>query len=290
MNNREKFYESGDFHLEFKGKYLGCAQININLTPATLERRRDGWLPPLSKQVKSVHLQVSAVLQNADIFWDLIAGEQLELDDFADKLFESGAVLRLFPVDKRRRGYEFEKAYITAARHTSGQRGQGDSLKLDFVSEFDKLEKCFFKRIEAGTLPAAVPARKTPDIKNISRNLINLLAEKLGAIPDRTMCMDFFGNNEKGSFALKLKKCSVWANNAPHILHYTLTARFLPEYRDAADAGLMACANFLHGNDLEIPDCTVLTCSVESLEFSNSRNSNGVAIGNSVMEFTLQVF
>ena len=52
----------------------------------------------------------------------------------------------------------------------------------------------------------------------------------------------------------------------------------------------MACANFLHGNDLEIPDCTVLTCSVESLEFSNSRNSNGVAIGNTVMEFTLQVF
>lgn len=290
MNNIEKFYESGDFYLEFKGKYLGCAQININLTPATLERRRDGWLPPLSKQVKAVHLRINAVLQNADTFWDLIAGTQLELDDFADKLFESGAVLRLFPVDKRRRGYEFEKVYITAANHTSAPKGQGDALKLEFVSEFDKLEKCFFKRLEPGSLPEAVPARKTPDIKNISRNLIKLLAEKLGAIPDRTMCMDFFGNNEKGSFSLKLKKCSVWANNAPHILHYTLTARFLPEYQDAADAGLMACADFLNGNDLEMADCSIFSCSVESLEFSGSRNSNGAATGNTVMEFTLQVF
>ena len=286
MSNIENFFEYGDFMVEFDGDYLGCGSVAVAFKPSFLDLRRDALLPPQAKQIRSVDLSVTVQLGSADKFWESLGGCDSVL--FGGNIFRKGAVLRLYPADPARQGYEFKRVYLQNFEHISGGEISAGKVKVLFNAELKFSDRNYFVRLEPGLRPAAAQAQKgVADTAVICERLTGVLAGKLGAIPGQTLSMNFFAPPPRGSYALFLERCSGWGGSAAHSFDFKLAARFPVNEKSSVDLKLYQLAQFLHDYRLELGDYTALACRVDALEYVNTKKIDGNTVTDSVLKFTL---
>lgn len=279
-NNVKDFCEVGETMAVFAGKYLGCGKAVMSLKPLWHELRRDEFMPPESKQLRKLNFSIALVLSSGDRLWEA-------LSDLDKSVFTAGSVLQLFPLDCRRKGYEFARSFFAGAVHSFNRDLAFGSVELTFDCETSDGSSGLFKRLPENSRPENLPEMVMPDLKDLLRTVGILLAEKTDTVFDHTLCLNYFAPDPRGSCSLELEKCREWNSNMCCVFDLRLTARYPVSEKFFVEQKLYDTAQFLHGFILESNENTHLLCSVKDLDFSATHNVAGKIFTNSIMRFAL---
>ncbi len=281
-NNVKDFWEVGESMAVFAGEYLGLCRSIITLKPLWHELRRDDFLPPEVRHLRKLGCSVTLELSGGDRVWEV-------LSDLEKSVFTSGGVLQLFPVDQRRKGYEFEHCFFDGLVHDSNKELAAGSVELLFDCETGDGSGGLFKRLPENSRPEVLPEMVLPDLKDLLRTLGILLAEKTDTVFDHTLCLNHFAPDPRGSCSLELENCREWNSKMCNVFDLRLTARYPVSEKFFVEQMLYKTAQFLHGFILEVNGNTHWLCRVRELDFSNVHNVAGKVFANSVMRFTLTI-
>ncbi len=287
MNNIVDFYEFGDFMIEFDDRYLGCGKTALVLEPLWRDVRRDALLPPRSKLVKALNWTINAYLKSSSAVWDLLNNSDLAL--FAGNSGGNEHLLRIFPVDPMRQGFEFPRVFIRKVEDVSGSALTYGQVRIEFVCEASTADGVYFTRLPAGSIPANVPEPTQVDIRQIMNDLVRWLAPRLEAIPDRTINVDLFAPVPENSYSLTLEKCKAAGSEFFHSFDFKLSARFLWHEKYSADQKLYECARLLNGYRIGLAGGTAACCRVNELDFTGCKSVSGNTVSASFMKFTLVI-
>lgn len=285
MENKVKdFSEFGDCMAVFAGKYLGYGKAIIKLNPLWHDIRRDSFMPTGGRKLQKLGAGVVLELRSGNRVW--CAWEEL-----AENIFTGGGVLQLFPRDLRSRGYQFERCFFAGLEHASGSGFAYGNIKLVFDCETSAGSNSFFTRLPEGSVAEDLPEMVNSgfDLKGLLRQVGVLLAEKLDAVFDHSLCIDFFAPDPRGSCSLELENCREWNVGACTVFDLRLTARYPVSEKFFIDQKIYNAAQFLHGYILETQDNATLLCQIKDLDFSKSQSVAGKNFTNSVMRFSLTV-
>lgn len=287
MNNIGDFYEFGDFMIEFDNRYLGCGKTALVLEPLWRDLRRDALLPPQDKLVRALNWTISAYLKSSSALWELLSNGDRAL--FTGRSGGNEHLLRIFPVDPVRQGFEFPRVFIRKIEDVSGSAFAYGQVRIEFVCEASAADGVYFTRLPAGSTPEDVPVQTQVDIQQIMNDLVRWLAPRLEAIPDRTINVNLFAPVPENSYSLTLEKCKEANSEFFHSFEFKLSARFLWLEKYSADQKLYECARLLNGYRLEFAGGTVAYCRVNELDFTGSKSVGGNTVSASFMKFTLVI-
>ena len=277
-NNCNDFFEIGDCMAVFAGKYLGCGKMDFSLKSAWHELRRDDFMPLRSRNLQAIDAAVVLELKNGD--------RVLPVLENADRsLFTDGGVLRLLPIDRRRSGFEFPRAFFDRMEHVSGDGISGGAVKVAFACESFG-NGGFFTHLSGDVYPDDLPEMTFPDLKDLLRTLGILLAEKLDVVFDHTLCINHIAPNPRGGYSLELLSCRDWSTGAWGTFELKLNASIPVEEKFASDQKLYDAAQFMHGYVFECNNVN-LHCRIKELDFSSTQSVVGKNFARSSMRFTL---
>lgn len=283
MNNVKAAVETGGFHVEFNGIYLGSGKLGLVLQGAVHELRRDELHSIRSRPLKSVDMILVAELSAGDRFWEHICSTFQQ----AESLFSQGGVLKLYPEDTSRAGYEFKRVFLEKAEHISGGRGQNGKLKLSFSGEAVGSSGLLMNRLGAGLLPAGAEKSTPVGVPEITDALMDLLAGLLDAVIDQTLCFNFLPPGRNGGYLLEIKRCRNWNSQGPLGLDYALTAHFPAVEKNTIDQKLIVLAEELHGSRVSAGGNRSAVILVESLELGRWKSSGCKLMTDSCLDFTI---
>lgn len=278
----EDFFEAGDCMAVFAGKYLGSGKTVLSIDWQWHELRRDDFLPPQAKQLQVLRVNSEIELNNGERLWDC-------LSEFDRTVFTDGAVLDLFPIDCRLKGYRFERVFFKNMKHHVCGKTFGDKVKLCFTCEKAAGNTDFFTRLPVNSRPAGLPESIRPDLKTLLRSVGILLSEKLDVIFDRTLAIDHFMHDSQGFYSLELVNCKNWNSGICGVFELKLTARFPMEEKFNAEQKLYDTANFLNEYVIEIAENTAMLCQIKELDFSGKKNVSGKTFSESSMLLQLSL-
>lgn len=284
MNNVKSSMETGGFHIEFNRIYLGCGKAGFTLQGAVHELRRDELHAIRSKPLKRVDMLLAAELSTGDRFWQQLCSTFQQ----AEKLFSEGGVLKLFPEDPARAGYEFQRAFLEKAEHISGSSGQNGKLKLIFSGEAAGTSGLLMSRLQPGSLPQDAEDSEPIRIVDITGVLMDILAAGLDAVKDQTLCLNFLPPGKAGGYMLSVKRCRNWISQGPLELEYSLTANFPAAEKNIVDQKLIALAENLHNCSVDASGRRCV-CLTESLDLGRWKSSGGKLVTDSTLELTILV-
>ena len=275
-NNCKDFFEIGDCMALFAGEYLGGGKVDFSLKSQWHELRRDDFMLLRSRKLQALDAAVALELKNSTRVLAVL--EQLD-----STVFASGGSLQLLPFDRRRNGLEFSKVFFDRMEYSNSA---SDRVKLVFGCEKIDDSGKLFTRLEECVYPEALPEMNFPDLKNLLRTLGILLAEKVDAVFDHTLCINQFAPAPRGCYSLELENCRDWNSGSWGSFELTLNARFPAEEKFFIDQKLYNTAQFLHGYILECENASLL-CRIKELDFSSGQSLAGKSFFISSMRFTL---
>lgn len=285
MGKTEAFFELGDFMVEFGDHYLGYAQVNIELQAVQHSIRKDAWQLLKLKQIAALKWSITVELANGEKWWKLLCGSaDCSRTQFVQDIFARGGVLRLYPADPSRSGFEFKRVFVDRVKQQSGRELECGSLKVVFDCEAS-LTGNYFSFLTPGTLPAGAQTDAPINIDDLSLALVEFLGKELDAVPDQTIRLNSFAPGNVGSYMLALQSCREWAAHQPHWLKYTLTARFPMEEKNEIDRKLLAAAHVLHDYRLPLGGIAVPGCKTNGVYFSKLCQVNSNTFCCSTLDF-----
>ena len=278
-NNIDNFFETGDYIIVFAGEYLGCGRTNITLESRWHEIRRDDFAPLQEKRLQALCCKAVLELKSSTQLWDY-------LNRLPAEVFISGGILQLFPMNCRRRGYQFNRVFFDSLTDSSGNTVKSGTVKLSLICETSTNAE-LFTRLPENSRPENLPEMCYPDLKNMLRQTGMLLAEKLGAVFDHTLHISYITPDKCGAYFLELKKCKTLDFSACRIFELQLTARFPWQEKFIVDEKLYKTANFLQDFVIEQNSNIALYCRVDELDFSKKCTVAGKTYTESIMHFSL---
>ena len=284
MNNIDDFFETGSFIVELDGHFLGCGKTILSMAPAMREIRRDALRTIRGRQIKKINFSINTTLSCGDNVWKLL--ENNDDESFAEKVFLQGTLLRLYPTDRFRSGYEFKRVFLERLLHTSDSTTESNRLLLTFSGEIPLDGKSIFTRLPDNSLPKEYRERAV-DLQSLKRDLIRFLGEKLDAIPDKSIRADFFAPPPYASYMLSLEQVSSWHLDIPQLLEFKLTARFPFAEKNRIDQKLYNTAQTMHEQHLTTGTKHNFICKVKSLDYSGRKLVSGSTVTDSILRFSL---
>ena len=277
-NNCKDFFEIGDCMAVFAGEYLGCGTVNFSLKSVWHELRRDDFMPLKSRNLQALNAAVVLDFKNNDRVLPV-------LEKTENPVFTGGGALQLVPLDRRKSGFEFPRAFFDRMEHLSGNGIPGGSVKIAFECEACDNGR-FFTRLPENFYPEDLPEMTFPDLKDLLRSLGILLAEKLGVVYDHTLCINHIVPDPRGGYSLELVDCRDWNSGAWGVFELKLNACCPAEEKFASDQKLYDTAQFMHGYIFECCNASLI-CRIKELDFTPAQSVAGKNFSRSSMRFTL---